>query len=118
MDVGLWKTASTAASSECLYRSSGAESTTLRQNSQRGFGDFARLEREIPVLRHQRLPEAPVFLLVHQFEPGANIDVSRRVQVVLRPECKLFVTRGPCETDALVDQTFADAHAAGRGLDQ
>ena len=59
-----------------------------------------------------------VVSLVGQAEAGALVDPPGVLENVVGPEGDALVARSAGEANALLDETGADAHAAGVGLDQ
>src|SRR5687768_2051723 len=76
-----------------------------------------RLEREIPRLPDEVVPEAVVRLLLHQHEPPLLINAPRLVQHVVRPQRHRPVADAPREANALVHQAPTDSEPPRRWLD-
>jgi hypothetical protein len=64
------------------------------------------------------VPEAAVFLLLYQLEPGGLINVPGCMQDAVRPESELTVTSLAREIDTLADKQPSNSMSAGGGLDQ
>lgn len=63
------------------------------------------------------MPEAVMLLFFNQLESLRLVDAARRVEDVVGPEHDLAVAGAPCEVDAFVDQTIAEAESPRRRLD-
>ena len=67
------------------------------------------LEVDVPRFRRQFLAEAFVFLPRSDLESSLFVDVASGGEIALGPKADFFVTNLPGETNAFVDETFADA---------
>jgi hypothetical protein len=76
------------------------------------------LERKLPVLSHERLPETAVALALYQAEAGPLVQMARFHQHIVGPQGERPVASLARGVDAGLDQSGPQAVASSPGLDQ